>query len=267
MRDESGGSVTSGGRPAPLGARGERRAIEEQATHVDRPAPAEQGARNPTAPLTALVRPLVLVVVLVLALAGYAAIAADVVNGGALSELDPYVAEWVVESMPAWAEWLARPFTWLGGPVGITIVVAIVSILLLRRRLRREAIVLVIVTLGSQVLVLTAKAGYERERPDVGSAIRLPESFSFPSGHATTGVAVFGLLGLYAAALATTRGRRIAAVCAGLGVGALIGASRVILNVHYLSDVLAGVCLGLAWLSACLLVDAWLRSGRRSRDG
>ena len=46
-----------------------------------------------------------------------------------------------------------------------------------------------------------------------------------------------------------------------------IGASRVILNVHYLSDVLAGVCLGLAWLSACLLVDAWLRSGRRSRDG
>ena len=119
-------------------------------------------------------------------------------------------------------------------------------------------------TLGSQVLVLSAKASYERERPDVGSAIELPSSFSFPSGHATTGVAVFGLLGLYAAALATTRGRRIAAVCAGFAVGGLVAASRVVLNVHFLSDVVAGACLGLAWLSTCLLVDAWLRS-RRTR--
>jgi len=169
-----------------------------------------------------------------------------------------------VESMPTWVEWLARPFTWLGGVVGMTIVITSVSVALLRRGRRREAVVLVVVALGSQALVLSAKAGYERERPDVGSAIELPASFSFPSGHATTGVAVFGLLGVYAAALATTRGRRIAAVCAGLAVGGLIAASRVILNVHYLADVLAGACLGLSWLCACLLVDAWLRS-RRAR--
>jgi undecaprenyl-diphosphatase len=146
----------------------------------------------------------------------------------------------------------------------MTIVVTVVSVVLLRRGLWREAVVLVVVTLGSQVLVLSAKAGYERERPDVGSAIELPSSFSFPSGHATTGVAVFGLLGLYAAALAATRRRRIAAVCAGFAVGCLVAASRVVLNVHFLSDVLAGACLGLAWLCTCLLVDAWLRS-RRTR--
>ena len=121
---------------------------------------------------------------------------------------------------------------------------------------------LIVVTLGSQALVLSAKAAYERERPDVGSAIELPSSFSFPSGHATTGVAVFGLLGLYTAALATTRRRRIAAVSAGFALGGLIAASRVVLNVHYLADVLAGACLGLAWLCTCLLVDAWLRSRR-----
>jgi len=241
MRDEPAGTVTSGGRPAPLGAR---------------------GAGLTGEPLTALVRPRVLLGVLVVALAGYAALAADVVNGGAFSELDAEVAQWVAESMPTWAEWLARPFTWLGGVVGMTIVVASVSVALLRRGRRREAVVLVVVALGSQALVLSAKASYERERPDVGSAIELPSSFSFPSGHATTGVAVFGLLGVYAAALATTRGRRIAAVCAGLAVGGLIAASRVILNVHYLADVLAGACLGLSWLCACLLVEAWLRSRR-----
>ena len=243
MRDEPAGTVTSGGRPAPLGARG----------------------AGPTGePLTAVVRPRVLLAVLVVALVGYAALAADVVNGGAFSELDTEVAEWVVQSMPTWVEWLARPFTWLGGVVGMTIIVTAVSVALLRRRLRREAVILVVVTLGSQALVLSAKASYERERPEAGSAIELPSSFSFPSGHATTGIAVFGLLGLYAAALATTRRRRIAAVCAGFAVGGLVAASRVVLNVHFLSDVVAGACLGLAWLSTCLLVDAWLRS-RRTR--
>jgi membrane-associated phospholipid phosphatase len=243
MRDESAGSVSSGGHPAPLGARSEG---------------------FPAKPLTAVARPVVLLVALVLALVGYAALAADVVHGGAFSEVDAEVAEWVVVSMPTWVEWLARPFTWLGGVVGMTIVVTAVSVVLLRRGMTREAVVLVAVTLGSQVLVLSAKAGYERERPDVGSAIELPSSFSFPSGHATTGVAVFGLLGLYAAALATTRRRRVVAVCTGFAVGGLVAASRVVLNVHFLSDVLAGACLGLAWLSTCLLVDALLRR-RRAR--
>jgi membrane-associated phospholipid phosphatase len=46
----------------------------------------------------------------------------------------------------------------------------------------------------------------------------------------------------------------IAAVGAGLGLGVLIGVSRVVLNVHFVGDVLAGFCLGLSWLVACLLV-------------
>jgi undecaprenyl-diphosphatase len=246
MRDDAAATVTSGGQPAPLGAR---------------------GATARETPLTAVVRPRTLLVALVVVLAGYAALAADVVNGGAFTELDAEVAEWVVRSMPTWVEWLARPFTWLGGVVGMTVAVIGVSYALLRRRMVRETVVLLVVTLGSQALVLSAKASYERERPDVGSAIELPESFSFPSGHATTGVAVFGLLGLYAAALATTRRRRVAAILGGFGLGALIAASRVILNVHYLADVLAGACLGLAWLCTCLLGDAWLRSRRRRATG
>jgi undecaprenyl-diphosphatase len=254
MRDESTDTVTSGGLPAPLGA---RRTTTTAGAAIPR-----------VEPLTAVVRPAVLLVALVLALGGYAAIAADVVNGGTLSRIDPDVAEWVADSMPAWAEWLFRPFTWLGGVVGMAIVLVGVPVALLRRRRRRETIVLLVVALGSQALVLSAKAAYERERPDVGSAIQLPSSFSFPSGHATTGVAVFGLLGLYAAALARSRSRRTAAIVAGFAVGALVGASRVVLNVHYLTDVLAGACLGLAWLCACLLVDAWPRSrGARADAG
>jgi membrane-associated phospholipid phosphatase len=145
------------------------------------------------------------------------------------------------------------------GVVAVTVVVATVAFLLRRRGRVRAAVLLVVVALGSQLLVQTAKAGYERARPDVGSAISVPSSFSFPSGHAATGVAVFGLLGLVAASVAATRASRVAAVVAGLVLGVLIGMSRVLLNVHYVADVVAGACLGLAWLAVFLLVFERLR--------
>jgi undecaprenyl-diphosphatase len=204
-----------------------------------------------------------LLAVLAGALLVYAAIATDVVHSGRLSQLDVDVATWVAESMPGWAEWLARPFTWLGGFVGITAVVIAAAVWLLSRRARIEAALLVVVALGIQLLVFTGKDGYGRPRPDVGSAIALPSSSSFPSGHAAGGIAVFGLLGILAATVAGTRSARIVAVAAGLALGVLIGASRVVLNVHYVSDVLAGWCLGLAWLVTCLVAERLL--ARRAR--
>ena len=241
LRDDSLDTVTPGGHPAPLGARGD--------------AEAARGAGETSPSLARLDLSMrLLLLVLGAALLAYAAVAADVVNSGRLSELDVDVATWVARSMPSWAEWLARPFTWIGGAVGCTAVVTGVTIWLLTRRARVEAALLVVVAVGIQILVFSAKEGYARPRPDLGSAVRLPSSFSFPSGHAATGIAVFGLLGLLAATLARTRAERAAALSAGFVTGALIGASRVVLGVHYVTDVLAGAFLGLAWLSACLVV-------------
>jgi membrane-associated phospholipid phosphatase len=250
MRDDGADMVTPGGPSAPLGARTTGR----------------DAAAADAGPL-GRARLVTLVAALLAALAGYASLAADVVHAGAASEADVDVATWIARSMQGWAEWLARPFTWLGGGFGVTIVVAAVAYQLVRRGRAADAVLLVVVALGGQLLVVTAKAGYERPRPDVGSAIDLPSSFSFPSGHAATGVAVFGLLGLLAATQARTRARRTAAVVGGFAVGVAIGASRVVLNVHYVTDVLAGACLGLAWLMTCLLVACWARARRRrARD-
>ena len=246
MRDDSVDSVTSGGHPAPLGARRE-----------SDPRRFAGGSAPSLARLDLSTR--LLLLVLSAALLVFAAVAADVVEAGRLSELDVDVATWVVHSMPSWAEWVARPFTWLGGAVGGTVVVAAAAFWLLRRHARSEAPLLVVDAVGIQLLVFTAKDAFARPRPDVGSAIRLPSSYSFPSGHAATGIAVFGLLGLLAATVARTRRQRVAAICVGFAIGALIGASRVVLNVHYVSDVLAGAALGLAWLAACLLVARHLR--------
>ncbi len=127
---------------------------------------------------------------------------------------------------------------------------------------RAQALILLVAAGGIQLLVTTGKEGYDRPRPDVGSAIELPSSFSFPSGHVATGIAIFGLLGLLASTYARTGAAR-EAVVAGFALGATIGASRVVLNVHYLSDVLAGACLGPAWLVTCILVA---RLARRLRS-
>lgn len=191
--------------------------------------------------------------VAVLALAGYALLAAAVVRGSPLVDLDGEVAAWVAREMPTWAEWLARPFTWTGGVVGIVATTALLVLWSLRRGLVAQAVLVLVVTIGIEVLVALAKHAYERERPDVGSAIPLPASYSFPSGHAAGGIAVFGLAGLIVAATQRDSRSRRRLVAAGLVLGVLVGASRVVLGVHYVSDVLAGLCLGLAWLAACIV--------------
>ena len=202
---------------------------------------------------------------LAVALVVYAAIAADVVEGGRLSSLDDDLSRWVAGSMPAVAEWIARVLSWVGGVVGVTLIVAVVVVWLTRRGAPTLGVLLIVVALGGQLLNSVAKDGYDRPRPTAGSPIELPSSSSFPSGHAMTGIAVFGLLGLLLARELPSRKRRAAAIAAGFVLGALIGASRVVLDVHFLTDVLGGAALGLAWLSACLLAMGAVHDGRRRR--
>lgn len=245
MRDDSADTVPAGGPPAPLGARtgsvperadgrggGSRASLA--AVHVGGPAWLLGGA-------------------LVIGLVAFGALTTSVVDGGRLDGPDTDVAQWVARSMPGWAEWLALPPTRLGGFIGVTVVVVATAIWLIRQREILWAAAVVIVALGSQLLISATKEGYGRARPDAGSAIELPQSLSYPSGHALAGIAVFGLVGLIAGAHVRTRVMRATAVAAGFGLGVASGASRVVLNVHYVTDVLAGWCYGLAWLAACLL--------------
>ena len=204
--------------------------------------------------------PWLLAVVLAVALVAYAAIAADVVEGGRLSARDQGLSEWVARSMPGWAERVARVWSWLGGWVGVAVIVAVVVVWLARRGAVEVGVLLIVVALGGQLISNVAKAGYDRPRPTAGSPIELPSSSSFPSGHAMTGIAVFGLLRLLLAREVSSTRARAAAIAGGLALGALICASRVALNVHYLTDVLGGATLGLAWLAACLLAASVVTS-------
>ena len=170
-----------------------------------------------------------------------------------LAGWDADVAVWVGGHLPAWVEWLARPFSWLGGWIGITLLTVSLSVLLLRERAWLDLGFLLTAVLGSQLLVALLKLWFDRPRPEVDPAVSLPSSTSFPSGHATAGVAALGAAAVLVAERLPARARRgLWAVT--LTAGLAVGLSRVALGVHYVTDVLAGWCLGLAWLAGCLIV-------------
>ena len=273
MRDEAADTVIPGGQHAPLGVRGGtvRPPLGETPTgEAGQPVPGQpvrgqpvRGARRGSGgPPLADARRL-LALILALSLVSYAAVAADVVQGGGLAELDQSTSEWVARSMPGWAEWIARVLSVVGGFIGVTLVVVPAVAWLLRRGERAAGVLLAVVAIGAQLLTTASKNGYDRPRPTTGSPIDLPSSWSFPSGHALTGIAVFGLLGLLLAAHLRPPTKRAMAIAAGVTLAALIGASRVVLNVHFVSDVLAGAALGLGWLASCLLVAGLVERARR----
>lgn len=124
--------------------------------------------------------------------------------------------------------------THAGGAVA-TLLVSLVPLLFespLRDGARRSAILLVV----SHLLVQLVKRRVNRPRPDVASAVvKVPDQFSFPSGHAAAAASV--VLG-YSSAFPFLA---FPLLCA----GAIVGASRVVLGVHFPADVLAGQLLAL----------------------
>ena len=209
------------------------------------------------------------VVLAVFGLVAFVVLARAVVGGGQVVDVDDDVSRWVADSIPAWIEWIARLFTWLGGALGTTVVAGSAAVVLWRAKRRQDAGFVVLAVVGITVLVAILKATYERARPELGSAIRLPHSYSFPSGHAATAVVLYGALGLLLAERARSRVRAAWWLVAAGTLALAIGASRVLLNVHFVSDVAAGFAIGLAWLCCCAIVRdvlAGKRAGSASPD-
>jgi membrane-associated phospholipid phosphatase len=184
------------------------------------------------------------------AMAVFVVLAVAVTSGSGLVDLDHDVSRWVARSMPRWVEWLFLPPTWIGGWVGLTLVSLAVGAVLLREGRAWDALWVVAGIAAIQLLTTAVKEAFERPRPVEGSAIPLPSSWSFPSGHASASVVAAGLTALVVA----ERGHPQAALASAVVAALAIGGSRIVLNVHYVSDVVAGFALGAAFLALLLLL-------------
>jgi membrane-associated phospholipid phosphatase len=151
-----------------------------------------------------------------------------------------------------WVAWFIA-ITSVGNSLAIIAVAVGVALLIRHDRLLVARLAFALLATASSVELV--KQAIARARPDALAWIGPLHSFSFPSGHAASAMALFGFLAIIAFRL-RSRVRRFTALAA-LGLLILgIGASRIVLAAHYASDVLAGYALGLFWLSLAFLVPA-----------
>lgn len=139
----------------------------------------------------------------------------------------------------------ARIATWLGGWEVLIPATLAGAGWLFYRGLWRDAVLLLSMTLSGRLLVELLKAWTDRLRPEAHEHLAAVQSLSFPSGHSANPTMVY--LGL--ALLVAPPGRwRAVAVWFAVWLALASGISRILLGVHWPSDVIGGWALGLVWL-------------------
>ena len=142
---------------------------------------------------------------------------------------------------------VVKAITWLGSDGVLWTVIGAASIVLALRRQWRLAAYLLVTGAGALVLDPVLKSLVGRLRPVVAHPIAHGAGNSFPSGHSLGSIVCYGAVLLVF--LPAARGRwRTAFITATVTLVALIGISRILLGVHYLSDVVGAWAVGIAWL-------------------
>ena len=185
-----------------------------------------------------------------LAALGFGLVSEMVTSQTGLYRYDASAAAWGAEHATPTSTWILGLITWLGATVTVLSVTAALGVLewVERRRLAVLAFLLMVVV-GQNLIANTVKELVDRERPPVPH-LAPSSGFSFPSGHTAAAAATWA-----AVALVLGRGRPLP-VKAMLATGAAlvtvaVAASRVLLGVHWLTDVIGGAALGFGWFVVC----------------
>ncbi|MDO8718279.1 MAG: phosphatase PAP2 family protein [Polaromonas sp.] len=206
-----------------------------------------------------LVNALLVGLLAVLLLLAFVVGGAEVMEGDTHS-FDLYLLQGA-QSVRAGHPWLAaimRDFSALGSTAVMTLFTVITVGYLALVSARATALLVATSVITGAFFVQFLKAGFGRLRPDVGFADLVATGLSFPSGHASMSAIVFLTLG---ALIARTRSRvpeRLYILAAAALLALLVGISRVLLGVHWATDVLGGWAFGAAWAMAWLLLARFL---------
>jgi undecaprenyl-diphosphatase len=189
-----------------------------------------------------------------LAIAGTWAFAelADHVRAGSTLGFDDAVLRWLGAHRVPSLDAVMLEITSLGTTSVITMVVGVAALFLWLNKHKHSAILLLVATFGGVILNNLLKLGFGRPRPDVIPWATTATFYSFPSGHAMSATIVYSTVAYLAARLQRTHAARLSVMLVAGVVIFLICLSRLYLGVHYPSDVVAGVIIGLAWAGFCM---------------
>jgi undecaprenyl-diphosphatase len=153
----------------------------------------------------------------------------------------------------------ARFTTELGGSGILLTASSVGAVVLVVRRELRSATLLLAITWSGRLLVSLQKDWTARVRPDAQGFLVPAESFAFPSGHAANATMIWLCLALL---LPRSERMRGLAIWAAVWLALAVGTSRVMLGVHWPSDVIGGWAFGLFWTLLLLHL-----SGHRVNEG
>ncbi|MFT4413414.1 phosphatase PAP2 family protein [Bacillus sp. UMB0728] len=143
-------------------------------------------------------------------------------------------------------------FTFIGSfPVVLVLFLIVSFILYSVLRCRAEVFLLGTVIIGTQVINQTLKVIFHRARPDFHLLIDVG-GYSFPSGHAMSAFAVYGILAfIFWRHILNRFGRTTIVIFSSLLI-LIIGTSRIYLGVHYPSDIIGGYFASSVWLTVSI---------------
>lgn len=174
----------------------------------------------------------------------------------------------VAQSLRAGHPWLAsamRDLTGLGSTVVLTLF-TVFTVVYLALFLSRIMAFLVATSVVSGVLLVSVfKTAFGRLRPDAVFAELVAPGLSFPSGHASMSAIVFLTIGALIAASRSCVNERIYILAMAALLALLVGVSRVLLGVHWATDVLGGWAFGTAWAMLWLVLARHLVKSRQGR--
>ena len=202
---------------------------------------------------------------IVLAAVLFAWIAWQIAPGRALGLADQALADAIGLHLPRAALRFFAGFTHVGDPSTLIALAAVVAVLLWRVQQRVLMAGWLLALAGNAILNPSLKQIFERVRPVHDHGFALATGYSFPSGHSSGAMVTYGMLAYLALRLLPPRWH-VPVVMVAIAMVLTTACSRVFLQVHFASDVAAGLLSGAAWLTVCVisLTHAERRRARRS---
>ncbi len=176
-------------------------------------------------------------------------------SGSGIALYDLGFSRWGANNATAFSTHGLKLVSMLGGYEALTALSIGVAVLEYRRGLGRSVLPLLVLVVGGQfALVETVKAIVHRARPDLARLTGFSGA-SFPSGHAAAAAASFAAFSLLLGRRRSPTTKAIFAAVAA-AITATVAASRVLLGVHWFTDVLGGVAIGWIWFTIVSLAFA-----------
>src|SRR5258706_678594 len=202
---------------------------------------------------------------LILAACVFGAIAEDVVTRDPLTIVDVRFSDWLQVHSSASVTRAMFLITRIHSPLGVTVMALAISAYLWIKRLRVWVLTLILSVFGGMLLNFLLKHVFVRQRPHFDDPLLTLTTYSFPSGHTMMATVFYGTLCALIVSRIVSWRWRVLAIMAGAVMILLVGFSRIYLWAHYLSDVMAAIAEGLAWIAFCLFAVGELER-RRNRS-